>query len=807
MLRLLFYSITAPLMVAIPTGWAVAQPPLVQPPSGGVGLNVPLDNNLSVSGWGVNQFLGNGFLMDGNAARTVSSSGFARFARYQTAVESQSTPTALPTNQDWAIEVGYKHTGAYSSINNPFFVKNFGNDKRIVALFNNGGDSWSLGVGNGSGGYDMAASQISLGTGWNRFNFHYKSTTQSIDAYLNNTLIAADMTVGHGQYNADHVQIEFTGAGTDWFSEIKIGDAVPRTRSVTFGNEWVRSHPFTLHGQALRDSSLVNTRYRDANFTNVLAWENNVGLVDKAWEIQHLPWRWHTGERPLDADLMATINSFMSSRPGGEGFVVWDEPKRNEFLQVAEVVNWIRQNYPTMLVYSNMSAKLSPIRPPWNYGQEYGTNQLPDGSYEDPPVPYDYETYIDDYIHFVQPDVLQFDGTYAFLENDPDETTEQFLQDRSYFDALGIIRKAGLRANIPYFAHVQSFDGGGHRHPSESDMRMGVFAPLAYGFKGLAYFTFDHYGSYEDGNGGGLLRALNPNYSSYLTNPTYFYAQGVNAEVARLGETLKMLDSTQVRYVLGKHLDAGSGQVVPNKLPLGATPWNSQTDDPYITLIEASNVGTIPGVTEGDVLIGHFRTALEQLDGPQFEGEGYFMIVNLLREKDVSATDASQQIHIEFDFGASGINSLQRLNRSTGQVELVPLTHDGGSLYYLDLTLPGGTGDLFKYNTGAPFIGGFVVPALPGDYNRDGAVDAADYLVWRKTLGRYLTRGDGADGDGDGIITNGDYNFWRARFGDNSSEPVSAAVPEPASVLPLIYAAIGLLFWRQAGYQLGPRHY
>jgi hypothetical protein len=26
-------------------------------------------------------------------------------------------------------------------------------------------------------------------------------------------------------------------------------------------------------------------------------------------------------------------------------------------------------------------------------------------------------------------------------------------------------------------------------------------------------------------------------------------------------------------------------------------------------------------------------------------------------------------------------------------------------------------------------------PALPGDYNGDGTVDAADYVVWRKTLG------------------------------------------------------------------------
>jgi hypothetical protein len=374
------------------------QPPIVKLPAGGVGLNVPLDTSLAVDTWGVNQFLGNGFLFDGIAARTVSSSGFARFARYQTSIQGQSTPTALPVNKNWAIEIGYKHTGTYGNINSPFVVKNFGNDNRIVALFNNGGDNWSLGVGNSSGGYDMAASQLHMGTGWNRFNFAYDSATQSIDAYLNNSLIAADMIVGSGQYNADHVQIEYTGSGTDWFGEVKIGDAVPRTRSVTFGNEWVRTHPFTLQALVARDSSLVDTWYREANFTDVLAWENNVGLVDKAWEKQGLPWHWHTGHQTLNTTLQATIQTWMVQRPGGQAFLVWDEPTRTDFGAVKKVSDWIKDNYPQTLVYGNMSTV---GRAGYNYSQEYGTNP--------PPVPYDHATFIDDYMYVVQPDVLQSD--------------------------------------------------------------------------------------------------------------------------------------------------------------------------------------------------------------------------------------------------------------------------------------------------------------------------------------------------------------------------------------------------------------
>ena len=761
---------------------ASAQPPIVTPAVGGVGLNVPLNTNLNVSGWGVNQFLGNGFLMDGIAARTNSNPGFARFARYQTAVQGQNTPTAMPANQDWAIEIGYKHTGNHSSINSPFFVKNFGEDDRFVALLNNGGDNWSLGVGNATGGYDMAASQIALGTGWNRFNFHYKAATQSIDAYLNNKLLAADVSLGHGEYNPDHVQIEFSGAGTDWFGDIKIGDAVPRTRSVNFGNEWVRSNPFTLQALVARDSSIIEPWYRDANFTNVLAWENNVGLVDKAGEIQGLPWHWHTGEQLLTPSLKFTVQTWMAQRPGGEGFLVWDEPTRTEFQGVREVTDWIKQSYPETLVYGNVSTI---GRVGYNYAQEYGSDPSP------PPVPYDYATFVDDYMYVVQPDVLQFD-IYP-ISDDPGELTPVYVHNR-YYRGLETVRSAGIKADVPYFVFVQTFDGGGTRLPSESELRFQVFNALAYGFKGIGYFLFDHFGAFRDGNEGGMLRAIDENETMYAVNPVYYDVQEVNPELTRLGETLKMMDSTKVRYVLGTRLLGG--QEVLNDAPLGVTLWNPASDEPFITSMQATYNGGIPGVERGDLLMGHFEPSLEELDGAQFENELYFMVVNLLMDQTL---DATQTIHMEFDFGASGINSLQRMNRLTGEVEVVPLLHDGGSLYHLDFSLAGGTGDLFKYNTGAAFIVGMGVAGLPGDYNGNGVVDAADYVVWRNSRGRQVPHGTGADGDGDGTVGQGDHSFWRARFANNgdASNTLTSAVPEPAAIALAILAGAALIALRR----------
>src|SRR6185369_3473388 len=85
----------------------------------------------------------------------------------------------------------------------------------------------------------------------------------------------------------------------------------------------------------------------------------------------------------------------------------------------------------------------------------------------------------------------------------------------------------------------------------------------------------------------------------------------------------------------------------------------------------------------------------------------------------------SQTIRLTFNFGSTGIHNLQRLSRDTGQVELVPLIYEGGSTYHLDLTLDGGTGDLFKYNDGIPFFTALVA----GDLNGDRQVNLNDYAV------------------------------------------------------------------------------
>ncbi len=72
------------------------------------------------------------------------------------------------------------------------------------------------------------------------------------------------------------------------------------------------------------------------------------------------------------------------------------------------------------------------------------------------------------------------------------------------------------------------------------------------------------------------------------------------------------------------------------------------------------------------------------------------------------------------------------------------------------------------------------VAGLHGDYNANGVVDAADYIIWRNSLGQSGS-GLAADGDGDLTIDQDDYTVWRTNFASSAPAFATAVVPEPAA--------------------------
>jgi hypothetical protein len=82
-----------------------------------------------------------------------------------------------------------------------------------------------------------------------------------------------------------------------------------------------------------------------------------------------------------------------------------------------------------------------------------------------------------------------------------------------------------------------------------------------------------------------------------------------------------------------------------------------------------------------------------------------------------------------------------------------------------------------------------LIDFLPGDFNRDNVVDAADQVVWSKFDGStVMIPGAGADGNFDGKVTRADWDVWRVHLGEpftatSSSFSSGPSVPEPDTVL------------------------
>jgi hypothetical protein len=107
------------------------------------------------------------------------------------------------------------------------------------------------------------------------------------------------------------------------------------------------------------------------------------------------------------------------------------------------------------------------------------------------------------------------------------------------------------------------------------------------------------------------------------------------------------------------------------------------------------------------------------------------------------------------------------------------------------------------YNGAAPDVGWFEsgtpAPALPGDYNGDNVVDAADYIVWRTSNNTSVTLPNDAT---PGTVDDSDYAVWRSHFGATlSGSGVAgglATVPEPSAAFGLALVATLLLTSRAA---------
>lgn len=287
------------------------------------------------------------------------------------------------------------------------------------------------------------------------------------------------------------------------------------------------------------------------------------------------------------------------------------------------------------------------------------------------------------YMQATQPDMLMFDAY-----------PHQYIGFNTWYNEMAKYRLAGLagidgtgQQPVAYAQYLDLYRTSySDSVPNEAFVRLQEFASWAFGYTFVTAFV---YNKPHDSTVYPVLFSSDGDGSptDVLTQLTEANRQSLN-----LGPALVRLTSSDVRMI------PGTG----NPLPSGLTAWGRGAggNNYIVSITPVTGPGGSTSGSYSDIIVGYFEPLLSDNSDYLFAEGTHFMIVNGARTG--TAASAAQWYHLVFDFGSSGFDSLQRLSRDTGQVELVPLTHISGSQYSLDLNLEGGTGDLFRFWSSAP---------------------------------------------------------------------------------------------------------
>ena len=220
----------------------------------------------------------------------------------------------------------------------------------------------------------------------------------------------------------------------------------------------------------------------------------------------------------------------VGKHPAVYGYYLRDEPPAGFFPGLARVAEVIRELAPDKWAYINLFP---------DYAENW---QLQATNYQD---------YLERFVNTVHPTTLSYDN-YAIME---DGGWRQ-----NFWSNLESMRAVALKYNLPFWNIVLSVGSLVYREPSAADLQLQVYSSLAYGARGIAYFT---YFTSETGN----YRMAPIDQFGHET-ATWDYMRSVNLQVQKLAPTLLQLTSDEV-YHFGS-VPAGSHGPSTNSLVTAA---------------------------------------------------------------------------------------------------------------------------------------------------------------------------------------------------------------------------------------------
>lgn len=292
--------------------------------------------------------------------------------------------------------------------------------------------------------------------------------------------------------------------------------------------------------------------------------------------------------RRLVQEMLAEYRPF----PAFAGFDVFDEPPPSKFPTVAAATALVRELAPAHLPYSNLVPGNGP----------------------------GYASFVQNFVDTVRPPVLSFDR-YPILTSG---------LDINYFDNWAIIRRIGLAAGIPTWVYIQSVKFAGRVVPNEQQLRWQVNMSLAYGAKGILYFTW---WTPEVARGEGFESAIIT--LDGKRTPLYDFATRLNREwLIPIGRELKPLVSVSVTHAND------------TPIPPGVEPFRP---DNYVMRVEG-----------GAVVLGQFRA-------PTDDGRRWLLVANRSDRADTT-------VHLTFGSAARRTERFRESSREYAAAAAAPVS-------------------------------------------------------------------------------------------------------------------------------------
>ena len=207
---------------------------------------------------------------------------------------------------------------------------------------------------------------------------------------------------------------------------------------------------------------------------------------------------------------VAELVNQVKTHPAVYGYYLRDEPPADFFPGLATVADIVKEMHPGAWPYVNLFPNYADL------------SQLGAANYE---------AYVEKFVEVCRPPVLSYDH-YALLEGGGLRP--------EYFPNLEVMRRVGIKHDVPFWNIVLSNAHFNYREPSAADLRFQVYTSLAYGARGIAYFTYfaPHVGNFR----------LAPVDQFGNETATWQAMQDVNLQVEKLGPTLLKLRSDAVYH-------------------------------------------------------------------------------------------------------------------------------------------------------------------------------------------------------------------------------------------------------------------